>query len=560
MARLSDCDVREHVRAVFVPIIRKKTVRQQVRAIDAPPVPVSSWRPFQVTVSERRPVLKADRTVFNLVPCNRSLEQALVEFLGKASDITAFAKNAGPQALHIDYLADGQRLAFYTPDFLVRTDTGYYVAETKGQVDRDVPAKARAAAAWCKSASGKAAKWEYVFISEEVFQRFQGTTFSELIRMCSPSLNDLLKKEVPREELPLFAGVGIFDTVMEQTKAAEVVAPDQVLKLPERFRKAVDEAVSLYLFFERKQGVNYAPVFSALLGVMDEVAKGLVIQKLSPYLPQAAPEQREWFAPYLAKVDHRMQRHYQELGRNLQKTLVYKTGVSPLGLLRNCLDYALNDQTPLTGVFTAVREEFQVPGARTLLSEVQSANDFRNTSVAHQEMPLNEALAAKKALKEWVSTLVDLWNEQVDSAYALLTAAEVVRFRDKDDQTSDFIAEIKVILPQISLPRSSATNYDLNENLRKTIEMHLQPLADHRFGSNNVRVQCSEIRAGSIDLSIVISTIQPYAVAVAIYKFVKDYDKLRTNSILLTGDIKRNSGKLKKVLNAILINNKNTLI
>lgn len=57
--------------------------------------------------------MKADRTVFNLVPCNRSLEQAMVEFLGKASDLTAFAKNAGPQALRIDYLADGQRLAFY---------------------------------------------------------------------------------------------------------------------------------------------------------------------------------------------------------------------------------------------------------------------------------------------------------------------------------------------------------------------------------------------------------------------------------------------------------------
>ena len=28
----------------------------------------------------------------------------MVEFLGKAADVTAFAKNAGPQALRIDYL------------------------------------------------------------------------------------------------------------------------------------------------------------------------------------------------------------------------------------------------------------------------------------------------------------------------------------------------------------------------------------------------------------------------------------------------------------------------
>jgi type III restriction enzyme len=560
VARLSDGDVREHVRAVFVPIIRKKTVRQQVRAIEAPPVPVSSWRPFQVTVSERRPVLKADRTVFNLVPCNRSLEQALVEFLGKASDMTAFAKNAGPQALRIDYLADGQRLAFYTPDFLVRTGTGYYVAETKGQVDRDVPAKARAAAAWCKSASGKAAKWEYVFIAEEVFQRFQGTTFSELMRMCAPSLNDLLSKEVPREELPLFAGAGTIDTVIERTKAAEVVAPDQVLKLPERFRKAVDEAVSLYLFFEKKQGVNYAPVFSALLGVMDEAAKGLVIQKLSPYLPQAAPEQREWFAPYLAKVDHRMQRHYQELGRNLQKTLVYKTGVSPLGLLRNCLDFALNDQSPLTGVFTAVREEFRVPGARPLLSSVQNVNDFRNTRVAHQEKPLCEVSDANKALKDWVDTLVTLWDDKVDAAYASTTSTDLLRFREKGDQTTDFVAEIRVILPQIALSKSAAANDDLKEKLRKAIEVQLQHLADHRFGANNVRITCAEIRSGSIDLTFIISTLRPYAAAAAAYTFVKDYDKLRANTILLVGDIKRGSGKLKKVLDAMLTDHRNTLI
>ena len=186
-ARFSDSDVREHVRAVFVPLIRRKTTQQQVRAAQAPPVTVTSWRPFQVTVSERRPVHQSPRTVFNLVPCNRALESAFTEHCSRANDVAAFAKNAGPQCLRIDYLSDGMRLAFYTPDFLVRTTDGrHYLAETKGRVDRDVPAKARAAVEWCKSASTKQVTWHYLYVVEEIFQRYHGDSMADLARTCEP--------------------------------------------------------------------------------------------------------------------------------------------------------------------------------------------------------------------------------------------------------------------------------------------------------------------------------------------------------------------------------------
>ena len=151
--RLSDSEVREHVRAVFVPLIRRKVVQTQVRTPEAPPAPLSAWKPFQVTVSERRPVHQSPRTLFNLIPCNRSLETAFVEQCNRAADVAAFAKNAGPQSLRIDYLAQGIRLAFYLPDFFVRITSGtHYLVETKGQVDKETAAKARAAVEWCKAA------------------------------------------------------------------------------------------------------------------------------------------------------------------------------------------------------------------------------------------------------------------------------------------------------------------------------------------------------------------------------------------------------------------------
>lgn len=406
--RLSDSDVREHVRAVFVPLIRRKTLREQVRAPEAPPVSVASWKPFQVTVNERRPVLQSPRTLFNLVPCNRMLEQAFVELCGRARDVAAFAKNAGPQCLRIDYLSQGSRLAFYTPDFLVRLDSGaHYLVETKGQVDRDVPTKAVAAVEWCRAASTKQARWEYLYVPETVFLRFQGASLAELARACAPDLSNLRNQQKFRDEMPLFADMGSLDEGMSESVG--LVDDKLAATLPDRLRKAVDDAVTLYRFLEKKKDANFAPVFTALLGAVDEAARGLVMVKLTLLLPGNMVDQDAWFKPYLSGVDHRMQRHYEELARNLRRTLVYHTGLSPLGLLRNCLDYALNDAAKLTGVFDALKSDFRFSGGRRLLDQVSAMNDFRNTRIAHQETPLTDAEEAKTALRAWVEGLAAVW-------------------------------------------------------------------------------------------------------------------------------------------------------
>ena len=402
--RLGDADVREHVRAIFLPLVRSRITRTQTRENILPPVSLASWRPFQVTASERRPVLTSEKTLFNLIPCNRALETAFAEMLGRATDVVAFAKNAGPQALRIDYLADGHRLAFYTPDFLVRTKNGRcFLVETKGQVDRDVPLKARAAVEWCKGA-----KWEYIFVLEGVFHRFDGNEFRLLAKACGPSLRDLLDGDSPSADLPLFAGTAMLD---EKAPAAQSVVPQECLDaLPERLKRAADEAISLFRFFENKPGVNHAPVFTALLGVVDEAAKNLVTRKLTPAMPANQVDQQDWFFPYLQKIDLRMRRHYEDLGRNLRKTLVYRSGVSPLGLLRSCLDYALNDATRIDGVFVAMKSSMKFAGARDLLDQVAKMNDFRNLHVAHQEQPLIDPAASKQALREWIKAMAALWT------------------------------------------------------------------------------------------------------------------------------------------------------
>ena len=171
VSRLADADVGEHVRATFVPLILARTTVKEQRTAAGEGTKVSSWRPFQVTHSALHPALPAERTPFNLVPCQLEHEVALREFLDHAPEVAAFCKNAGPQALRIDYMTSAGRLALYTPDFLIRLKDGTSVLlEAKGREDKEVPLKARAAVAWCEAAVSGGAKWEYTYVSQGTFQ------------------------------------------------------------------------------------------------------------------------------------------------------------------------------------------------------------------------------------------------------------------------------------------------------------------------------------------------------------------------------------------------------
>ncbi len=433
VARLADSDVGEHLRAVFVPLIRSRTTTTEERLTVEPPKSLNAWKPFQVTLSERRPALEAAKTLFNLVTCNRELEVAVAKFCNRAPDVAAFAKNAGPQCLRVDYLANGDRLAFYTPDFFVRTlDGHYYLVETKGREDRDVPLKAKAAIAWCEAASrphpltpspragegeqekalaslsplrrgaGGEGQWHYLYIPQGVFERMAGDTLAELARACAPALQNLLQSE-EFQDLPLFVNLGQVDEAASPVDS--LIDPAILNTLPSRYRRAADQAVMLYRFFENKEGMNYAPVFTALLGSIDEVAKGFLVRRLQPEMPATVDDQKAWFAPYLGSVDHKSEDYYRKLAQNLKRTLVFNNGLSLIGLLRSCLDYALNDTTKIGGVFETLKTQLRFQGGRKILETVTRINDFRNTYIAHQEQELTDKNLAEQELKIWIEAL-----------------------------------------------------------------------------------------------------------------------------------------------------------
>ena len=405
-ARLSDQDVREHIRAVFIPLIRARTIKIEKRRVKGASQSLRHWKPFQATFSENRPVEKAVKTLFNLVPCNQSLEVAISHFLDKAPDVVAFAKNAGPQAARIDYLTADHRLAFYTPDFFARDGAGaYHLVETKGRQDQDVPRKAAAAIEWCKTASKSGVRWQYVFVPQAIMEGLTSSRFGDLVRACAPALQNLLSETTGAPELPLFG-----DQARE--KALTFYSEATLAKLTARERKAAEDAAELFRYFENKADVtNFAPAFNTLLGPFDETAKALIIKLLQGRMPANRADQDNWFDPYLGAVEHKHRERYQKLAKNLKRGLVYGNIYSVIGLLCTCLDYALNDTSRIDGVFKTVREAFRFSGARNLLTQVSAANDFRNTYIAHHQKDLTDKRLSESNLKQWVETLALLQSE-----------------------------------------------------------------------------------------------------------------------------------------------------
>ena len=52
----------------------------------------------------------------------------------------------------------------------------------------------------------------------------------------------------------------------------------------------------LFRFLENKEGMNYAPVFNALLGSVDEAARGVLLRRLEQDVPKSVDDQNTYVA------------------------------------------------------------------------------------------------------------------------------------------------------------------------------------------------------------------------------------------------------------------------
>jgi hypothetical protein len=106
-------------------------------------------------------------------------------------------------------------------------------------------------------------------------------------------------------------------------------------------RAAVEQAARLFRLVENT-GINYSSVFTPLLGRHDEAARGILRRRLRPAMPSNTPDRERWLGPNLSRVEAGTQTRYRKMAQNLKGTLVFNRGIMPLGLLRSCINYALN--------------------------------------------------------------------------------------------------------------------------------------------------------------------------------------------------------------------------
>jgi type III restriction enzyme len=421
VSRLGDADVAEHVRAVFVPLIRERTIQRTQRTSAGSAMRLSTWKPFQATHSETHPALASPLTLFNLAPCNRQLEVAFVKWVAGAPDLGAFAKNAGPQALRIDYLASGSRLTSYTPDFFVRTKDGNcYLVETKGREHKEVPAQARAAVAWCKAASSKNTKWSYVYIPQLLFERLGSSAFQDLVSLCQPALSDLLK-ETETPQLGLFTGA----EEEAELRLNDFVSSTTFEELPSRYRNNIRQAVMLFRFIENKENVSFAPVFTPLIGSLEDASNTLLLKRLEPFVPRGKAAQDDFFRPDLNVVEPKKRKYYESEIKKLERTLVFRSPISPMGHLRFALE-ASSASGASAPIFQALRTAFGDGQGQQILALLNPVYAFRNKSIAHQENETVTKETARTQLKEWIDLLITLHRSRAQATPFLSAAEEFI--------------------------------------------------------------------------------------------------------------------------------------
>lgn len=396
LSRFADDDVREHIRALFVPLIRQRTTFKNKREQTEHLIDVSTWKPFQAASSASRPTITSPKTPFNLVPCSNGFEAAIANFLTRATDVVSFCKNAGPQALRIDYINANGQLSWYVPDFFARTNSGkYFLVEFKGKEDPDVPLKAKAAKEWCKSASTKTTPWEYLYIPQNLFQTFTRDSIETLARTAAPSLAELLS-EAPAQQLKLDLGQVQTDNTIEK-----FIDPDLLNSLPQAYKTAIEQSITLFMIGENHKPFYYSSVFTPLFNPLDSACKTFIHNQLDPYVPTNPTQQQAFF-------DVARGSSLNNQAVNLRKTLVYKSGLSPIGLLRFCLTF--ENRENFGGIFRSVIDAFKPYKNTDLADDIDTINSFRNTYIAHQDTILTDSAMSKINLKYWIETIFKLYK------------------------------------------------------------------------------------------------------------------------------------------------------
>jgi len=402
--RMQDTDVKEHIIAVFTPLIMDKKTVIQDRKRSSTETKLSGWKPYQATSTDKRPAVTACRTLFNLVSCDSDFEKEFAFECDRLDDVEAFAKNAGPQKLTIDYLKPDKHRALYVPDFFVRVNSSdVYLCELKGREDNLVALKAKAAIEWCKSASKGKVKWHYLYIPYHLFQQSTANSLEELARACEPSLQNLIREGVSEQIYIDFDAVT--ETDLADPLFERIMKISSINQVPDDIHDSVRQALLILDHAEKTNLSDYAHSFQPLLYCLDDYAMRLLVSGLQSRIPTDISWRDAYFMPDLSKVYDRKKNVLEKFGRYLRDNLVFARPIMKLGTLLFCLEYAQKGGLGANGVWKDVESVYSGAKMGELYALLTEVNEFRNTRVAHVEVKLSNVDEAWTNMGKWVKCL-----------------------------------------------------------------------------------------------------------------------------------------------------------
>lgn len=166
---------------VFKRSVNDLTVQDKGNAEIRDTIKLRRTRPFVV---KEQGYLMPQKSVFNRIIGDSGFELEFAAFLENCTDVASYAKNYLAVHFKLDYVNAAGDIANYYPDFFVKlTDGRVVIVETKGREDVDVPRKMVRLAQWCRDISRVRpdAAYDFVYVDEENFKKYQPKTFGQLL-------------------------------------------------------------------------------------------------------------------------------------------------------------------------------------------------------------------------------------------------------------------------------------------------------------------------------------------------------------------------------------------
>ncbi len=188
-----DLDDRNTLRNLSEPAVIKtviETFKKQINAITLQDkggtelrgrIKIRETRPFIV---KRQDVLVPQKSAFNKIIGDSSLELDFAEFLEKCGDIVSYAKNYLAVGFRLDYVNASGDVSNYFPDFFVKkSPREIYIVETKGRAELDVPQKMERLKQWCEDANKAQSEvvYDFVYVEEKDFRKYKQKSFAGLV-------------------------------------------------------------------------------------------------------------------------------------------------------------------------------------------------------------------------------------------------------------------------------------------------------------------------------------------------------------------------------------------